>query len=101
MAYKIIWSPEAIHTFDSVIEYLEAHWTHREIIKLIQRANDIEHLLEKNPYLFRGSDKENIHEALVTKHNLLLYQINDEEKLVELLSFWDTRQNPKKKSSGD
>lgn len=97
MAYQVIWSPEAVHTFDKVIEYLEAHWTPRKIIRLLERTNDVEYLLEQNPYLFRGSDKENIHEALVTKQNLLLYQINESEKQVELLSFWDTRQHPKKK----
>ena len=41
--------------------------------------------------------KQNIHEVLITKHNLLLYQINETELKVELLAFFDTRQHPKKK----
>ena len=97
MAYKVIWSPEAIYTFNRIIEYLDAHWTSKEIIKFIERTEDVVSLLEQNPYLFRGSDKENIYEVLVTKQNLLLYQIIELNKRVELISFWDTRQNPKTK----
>lgn len=97
MAYKIIWSPEAINLFDKIILYLSENWSSKEVGNFIA---DVEHtisLLEKNPFLFRGSSKENVHEALITKHNLLLYQINEDDHNVELLSFWDNRKNPKKK----
>ena len=97
MAYEIIWSPEAIRTFDSVIEYLHQKWTTAVIIKFIDDSENIIHLISKNPYLFRKSEKENIHQVLVTKQNLLLYQVNEHHKRVELLSFLDARQNPKKK----
>ena len=97
MAYKVIWSPEAAATFDRIIEYLEEHWTSKEIIRFIGRTEDVIFLLEQNPYLFRGSDKENIYEVLITKQNLLLYQVIESNKRVELISFWDTRQNPKTK----
>jgi hypothetical protein len=36
-----------------------------------------------------------IYEALITKHNLLLFRI--EGNRIELLTFFDTRQNPNKK----
>mgnify|MGYP003394775671 CR=1 FL=1 len=97
MAYKIIWSPEAISTFDKIIKYLSENWSAKETSNFIDDAEHTILLLEKNPFLFRGSTKENVHEALITKHNLLLYQINDNSKKVELISFWDTRQNPKRK----
>ena len=78
---------------------MDEHWTSKEIIRFIERTEDVVFLLEQNPYLFRGSDKENIHEVLVTKQNLLLYQIIESRKHVELISFWDTRQNPREKHS--
>mgnify|MGYP000467281376 CR=1 FL=1 len=99
MAYKVIWSLEAETTFDKIIEYLQEHWTSKEIIRLISRTEDVVFLLTQNPYLFRGSDKENIYEVLVTKQNLMLYQVIESAKRVELISFWDTRQNPKSKLS--
>jgi len=74
MAFKIAWSPEAISDFDKVIDYLSENWTEREIEYFVKETNHVLQLISKNPYLFRGSIKENIFEAVVTKHNLLLHQ---------------------------
>lgn len=97
MAYKVIWAPKAIITFENVIDYLQDHWTDKQIEYFVERTDKTIHLLSNNPYLFRGSEKENLHEVIITKHNLLLYQITTKENTIELLSFFDTRQNPKKK----
>lgn len=97
MAYKIIWSPQAEITFDAIIDYLITEWSNKEIENLIISTQSKIALIAKNPYLFKGSEKENIHEVLITKHNLLLYQVSDNENKIELLAFFDTRQNPKKK----
>lgn len=97
MAYKIIWAPEAITTFDNVINYLSEHWSPKEVVGFIEQVEHTIRLLERNPFLFRGSEKQNLHEALVTKHNLLLYQIIESSKRIELISFWDNRRNSKNK----
>ena len=97
MAYKIIWSPEAVNTFEKIIQYLSENWSSKEITSFIDDTERTVVLLEKKPFLFRGSTTENVHEALITRHNLLLYQIAKSHKRVELISFWDTRQNPDKK----
>jgi plasmid stabilization system protein ParE len=97
MAFKIIWSKEAEDTFDTIISYLEENWSHKEIRKFILETEKITALLQQNPFLFRGSEKENVYEVLVGKQNLLLYQIKEHNKRVELLSFWDTRQYPDSK----
>ena len=97
MAFKIVWSKEAEDTFEENISYLEIKWTEKEIKKFVSETSKIVSILKKNPFLFRGSDKAKIFEVLIGKQNLLIYQINESEKRVELLSFWDTRQNPRSK----
>jgi plasmid stabilization system protein ParE len=97
MAYKVIWSPQAEITFENVITFLSENWTNKQIENLLARTNKLINLISKNPFLFKGSEKQNIHEVLITKHNLLLYQINETELKVELLAFFDTRHHPKKK----
>lgn len=32
MGYEIVWTPTALRTFQKNIDYLEEHWTEREII---------------------------------------------------------------------
>ncbi len=97
MGFKVIWSPKSEQTFDKVISYLEKHWTEKEIRHLINETERVIRLLVQNPFIFRGSEKQNIHEVLITKHNLLIYQVSKRNKRVELLSFFDTRKDPKKK----
>lgn len=97
MAFKIIWSPKAVDTFEDVIDYLQTNWTEKEIINFVAETEHIVHLISLNPHLFRSSEKENVFEAVITKHNLLLYQVNQTAKSIELLSFFDTRKDPKGK----
>jgi len=95
MAKKIIWSTRAIASFDKIIAYLEKHWTPREIEKLILRTQKVLQQIESESIKFKSSGKMNIHEVLVTKHNLLIYR--QKKNQIELIVFYDTRQHPKKK----
>ena len=95
MAYKIIWLPKAEQRFSAIIIWLQENWTDKEITNFIQRTKEVLELISNNPDLYRKSGKENIHEAIITKHNLLLYR--KKRNKIELMTFFDTRQNPSKK----
>ncbi|CAN5364102.1 hypothetical protein BH10BAC1_BH10BAC1_03020 [soil metagenome] len=95
MAKEVKWTSEAQDTFDKIIAYLEVKWTDKEVSNFINSTNKIIFYISENSQMFRESKKQNIREAVVTKHNLLLYRIKP--KHIELLTFWDTRKNPKKK----
>jgi hypothetical protein len=95
VAKEIKWTTEAEDTFTAVIHYLKVKWTDREIEIFIFSANKIISYISVRPLMFRQSKKQNIREAVITKHNLLLYRVKPHH--IELLTFWDTRQNPKKK----
>ncbi|MEP7237665.1 MAG: type II toxin-antitoxin system RelE/ParE family toxin [Ferruginibacter sp.] len=95
MDYQIIWLPKAEARFQEIIEYLEYKWNNRVIEKFIEQTEKVLTQIKQRPTIFRRSAKMNIHEALVTKHNLLIYRINGSK--IELLTFFDTRQDPKKK----
>src|SRR6266550_3247608 len=95
MAKKIKWTTEAEISYDSIIAYLKKEWTEKQVINFIAATDIVIAYIETHPYMFRKSEKKQIHEALVTKHNLLLYRIKKTH--IELLVFWDTRRNPKKK----
>ena len=40
MALKIVWTPKALEGLDEIIEYLEIHWTEKEILVLEQKITD-------------------------------------------------------------
>src|SRR5947208_2297290 len=95
MVKKIKWTSEAEESYDRIIQYLEARWTEKDIINFISPTERILKFISENPYLFRRSNKKHVHEALVTSHNLLLYRVKP--KHIEWITFFDTRQNPKRK----
>lgn len=96
MAKEIVWSPRADKTFDSIIDYLRKEWTEKEIIRFVKKTYTVLSLLEKGNIAFRHSKKKGIHEILITRQNLLIYK--ETRKSILLVTFYDTRQHPKKKT---
>jgi plasmid stabilization system protein ParE len=95
MALKIYWTKRAEKTFDKVIVYLLKEWSEKEVKNFVRKTNNvIEHISEK-PKMFPTSKKVNIHKALITRHNSLLFKIKGSNQ-IDLLFFCDNRQNPKK-----
>lgn len=92
---KIVWTPASIETFEEIISYLERKWTEREIEKFIKKTEIVIHYISEKPLMFRKTNKKNVREALVSEHNLLVYKIYPDH--ISLITFWDTRQHPKKK----
>ena len=95
MEYEIIWLPKAEERFQEIIEYLELNWNDKVIAGFIEKTENVLRQMQLKPTMFRHSAKMDIYEVLITKHNLLLYTIKG--STIKLLTFFDTRQNPKKK----
>ncbi len=96
MALEIIWSPRAIKNFDSVITYLKKDWTEREIKNFVAQTFKTLNLISESPYLYKPlTGNKTIREAIITKHNLLIYRI--EEDKIAVLALFDTRQHPSTK----
>jgi plasmid stabilization system protein ParE len=98
MAYKIRWTKEANETFDKIIEYLENRWTNREIVNFVNQTNQVLIEISENPEMFKSSSKMKIRMGIITKQTSIIYQIDDRNKIIVLLSFWDNRQDPSKRN---
>lgn len=95
MVKEIIWTPQAEKTHDEVVDYLNNEWSEKEIVHFIERSNNIIQHISHYPLAYRSAGKEDVREAVITKHNLLLYRISGRK--IYLLYFWDTRKNPARK----
>jgi plasmid stabilization system protein ParE len=97
MAFKVIWTEEAIKSFESVIDYLQTYFTEKEIAKLVNATNDKIGFIEINPLMYRKSRRfKNLHYTNILRKVILVYRFNPRLKVVELIHFWDGRQDPKK-----
>ena len=99
MVCEIVWLPRAIQTYISNIEYLQANWTKKEVehfkVLVEKKIENISH----HPKLgsARSRSAPNIRFTLVHKRVALIYKHKPSYNIIELMVFWNTTQNPKKK----
>ncbi len=96
MSYQIIWRPKAREKFQQIVAYLESNWGEKDVESFKGLVKQVVDQIQQHPTQFKMSYKKDIHEALITKHNVLLYRILSDQT-VELLVIFDTRQHPRKK----
>jgi hypothetical protein len=51
-------------------------------------------LIQENPRLYPKSERENIHRAVILKYKSLYYEIDEEQNVVIILSFFNNYKNP-------
>lgn len=91
----VFWTPQSVATYNEVLDYLAFNWPEKVSDDFVKKTHRIIDLISVNNVKFRSSGRDSVHEVLITKHNLLIYRITSTH--IELLRFYDTRQNPRKK----
>lgn len=92
---KISWTPTARDTYFEILEYLEKSWTEKEVHAFAEKVEKVISLIAENPSMFKASEKyRNIRKGFVTKHNAIYYKVKPRKKEIELMMFWDNRQDP-------
>ncbi len=95
MVYQIVWLSHAQQRYREIIDYLEKDWSQKEVQNFVRYTNDLIKQIELNPQLFKEIPKSGLRQAVLTKHNLILYRIVEDQ--IQLLTIFDTRQNPRNK----
>jgi plasmid stabilization system protein ParE len=91
---QIRWTPEAKISYFNILDYLQTKWGTNEIKNFVEKTNFVLHQIDKNPKMFKQSKSKNIRIGLISKQTSLFYRIKKSE--IELLTFWDNRQDDKK-----
>jgi len=97
MNYSITWTPESLSTFEDRITYLEIHWTDKEITNFKNRVKEYLDTLKQEPLIGKKPGKlKNVYMGLIIKQVSLIYRVKPLTNEIELISFIDNRQDPKK-----
>ncbi len=96
MALEICWSKRADKNFDKIFEYIQNEWGERVARAFIKKVYDFLDILAEFPEIGTVENKEKgIRGFTIVKQINLFYRISGNR--IILLSFFDNRQNPKKK----
>ena len=92
---QIIWTERSKLDYWDNIEYLEREWTEKEIIRFNKKTNEVLSSLLQENVVFKPTEYKNTFQVPVTKQITLFYKMLENSNF-ELLSFWNTYQNPEK-----
>ena len=94
MSLKIIWSPASLEEYAEILGFVEDNFGIDAALKFLDKTDAVIDSIAIFPTMFPASKlRKDVRKAIITKHNSVYYRFNKEE--VQLLHFWDNRQNPK------
>ncbi|RZK48019.1 MAG: type II toxin-antitoxin system RelE/ParE family toxin [Pedobacter sp.] len=93
MAFKeIVWSELAKTELANVLEfYVENNGSSSYSLKLLKELDDLLKTLSQNEFIGRLT-KNKFTRAIPMKYYSIFYEVNGNR--IEIISFWDNRQNP-------
>jgi plasmid stabilization system protein ParE len=95
---KIIWTENALKSYFVILEYLQSEWGDKILQDFVIKTEHILAQIQEYPKMYESSEfYKNVRKAFITKHNLMFYKIKPRKKEIELLIFWDTRQDDEKR----
>jgi hypothetical protein len=96
MKGRINWTTEAERTFSENLKYLSKEWDQGVLITFLDRVDEILVLIKANPKIYPlHRPNENVYRCVIHERITLYYRIVDEET-IDLLTFWNTGQDPDK-----
>lgn len=89
--------PEAINTYIQVVDYFEKEWTEKEIERFADKVIQKLAALQIHPRIGGPINKQrNVYKTIIHKRVILIYRYKPLKKEIELLSFWNTWQSPRR-----
>ena len=88
---KIEWTLASKNDYWQNIEYLENHWSEKEVFNFINEIDYSLNLLAKENVLFVKSDYRNVYKMVIIKQITIYYYIENET--IYLLRFWNNYQD--------
>ena len=93
MHFDVIFSDEAIDTFASIGQQIEAKWGEKEVKEFRKRTYKVTEIISKFPLIFQVVNKtQNVRKAFIHKNCSMFYIAGG--TYIEVLFFWDNRQDP-------
>ncbi|MDF1548237.1 MAG: type II toxin-antitoxin system RelE/ParE family toxin [Bacteroidales bacterium] len=94
---KINWMPRAVESFFKIGDFLEETFGEKQTDKFIEQVRITIERIEKQPYMYRSTKKNKlVRKGFVNKNVSMFYLVKKQKNEIDLIEFWDNRQDPKK-----
>lgn len=93
MIYKIEWKTIATYSYFNEIDFILLKWNEIEVQKFEDLVYDFLETLCKTPEIGIYNSENNCYSLVISKQTTLYYKIVEAESQVDLLLFWNNKQN--------
>lgn len=98
MSRKVVISKTAEQRLEKLFKYLIENWTQKVKSDFVKKLDNKIILLKEYPESFPESEKKKgLRKCVITKHTTMFYEFNSNQ--INIITFFDTRQNPEKLKS--
>jgi plasmid stabilization system protein ParE len=95
MAYTIVWTNRAAAGYENIVNYLQTHWSDKEVANFIINTDKFFETLKLHPEILQKSGKhKNLYRGPINRLTILTYRIKFRKKQIELINIRGARQKP-------
>jgi plasmid stabilization system protein ParE len=95
MIYKIEWKTIATYSYFNEIDFILSKWNEIEVQKFEDLVYDFLATLSKTPEIGTFKSEYNCYSLVISKQSTLYYKIIEDKSQIDLILFWNNKQNPK------
>lgn len=94
MTYRIEWKEIATNTYFKEIDFILSKWNEVEVQKFEDLVYDFLATLSKTPEIGIYNSEHNCYSLVISKQTTLYYKIIEDKSQIDLILFWNNKQNP-------
>lgn len=94
MPWDIIWTPTARSSYFEILQYLADNFSEAELKAFEELVREVLQLIGQFPEIYEYSEESDTHRCVLSPQVSLYYQVKESPQEIELLVFWDNRQDP-------
>lgn len=91
---KLIWSNRAKADLQTIIDFMEEHWTEKEISQFFRKLDHQITIIQSQPYAFPASKHKNARRSVLSKQTTIYYDVMQDT--IRIIALFDNRQSPDK-----
>jgi len=91
---NVIWTPTAELSYAKELEKISKKWTINEIVDFMDLVDNFVEKLESGIIQGKISQKTNLRSFVISKQTTLYFDVFEDTQTIELLLFWNNKDNP-------
>ncbi|WP_100614292.1 hypothetical protein [Confluentibacter citreus] len=91
----VFWTETAKLSFSEELDFIHRKWGNKEVEKFILLSEEFIEILKSGHLEGKPTDKKDVKLYVISKQTTLVYKLNNSQKRIELILFWNNLKNPK------